>query len=79
MRALDPQVSRRVFASLEQLTLLLDEQGWPLAQGYVEEMQGRPGVFKRRLGSHRVLFLTRLSEHQVQVVAVAHRREAYRD
>jgi mRNA interferase RelE/StbE len=68
--ALEPTARARVDAAV----LRFAEQG----QGDVKALKGRAGEYRLRVGDLRVRFTIDLPRQEIIILAVAHRREAYR-
>lgn len=71
LQKLDPQVARRILKQIEALVAI------PRPSGVVK-LEGASDLWRIRVGEWRVVY--RISDHHraVDVVAVHHRRDAYR-
>jgi len=72
LRALDPQVRRRVQAAIRQLATDSRPHG-------VMPVIGIPGTLRVRVGGYRVVYSLDDERREVWVEAVRHRREVYRN
>ena len=69
VRRLDRDTAMRIFAALHRFA----ETG----DGDVRKLQGLSGEFRLRIGDYRVRF-TQEAEDSLQILAVLHRKDAYR-
>lgn len=72
LRKLDPQARRRVQAAIE---LLAADPRPPAAR----QLVGGTGEWRVRTGDHRIIYEIQDGRLLVLVLALGHRREAYRD
>ena len=71
LKNLDPQVGRRVLKQIEALVAN------PRPAGVVK-LEGASDLWRIRVGEWRVLYRISDGDHLVDVIAVRHRRDAYR-
>ncbi|MEW5986666.1 MAG: type II toxin-antitoxin system RelE/ParE family toxin [Chloroflexota bacterium] len=71
LEALPASVVRKIFPRIEALSREPRPRG-------SRKLQGEENVWRIRVGDYRVIFTIDDADHIVDVVAVRHRREAYR-
>lgn len=71
LRGLDPEIRRRVRDKLTWLAQSADSIRHEALSGDLA------GLFKRRVGSYRILYQLLTEEESIVVYRVAHRREVY--
>jgi mRNA interferase RelE/StbE len=71
LQNLDPQVARRILKAIEALL------GNPRPSGVVK-LEGASDLWRVRVGEWRVVYRISDRDHLVDVIAVRHRRDAYR-
>lgn len=71
LRALDSPVALRILKRIESLS------GNPRPAGVVK-LEGATDLWRIRIGEWRVIYRVADDDHLVDVIAVRHRREAYR-
>ncbi len=71
LQSLDPQVARRILKNIEALV------GDPRPSGVVK-LEGAQDLWRIRVGDWRVIYRVSDPEKLVDVIAVRHRRDAYR-
>jgi mRNA interferase RelE/StbE len=71
LQNLDPPVTRRVMKHVEVLAIN------PRPAGVVK-LEGTTDIWRLRVGEWRVVYRISDPEHLVDVIAVRHRRDAYR-
>ena len=71
LQSLDPQVARRILKNIEALV------GEPRPSGVVK-LEGAHDLWRIRVGDWRVIYRVSDPEKLVDVIAVRHRRDAYR-
>ena len=72
LRKLDGIVRRRVLTAIDRLAVEPRPAG-------VKALAGHPGLLRVRVGDYRIVYGVRDEQLIVMVIAVAHRREIYRD
>jgi mRNA interferase RelE/StbE len=72
LRKLDGMVRRRVVTAIDRLAITPRPAG-------VKALTDHPGLLRLRVGDYRVVYTVRNEQLVVLVIAVAHRREVYRD
>jgi mRNA interferase RelE/StbE len=72
LRRLDTAIRRRVVAAIDRLASVPRPPG-------VRALTGHADLLRIRIGDYRVVYTVRDGQLLVLVVAIAHRREVYRD
>lgn len=72
LRKLDAGNRRRVVAAIDRLTITPRPSG-------CRALTGHPGLLRIRIGDFRVVYTVRDAQLVILVIAVANRRDVYRD
>lgn len=67
-------LSGSLFARIKHKLLALEENPRPFG---VQKLQGQT-AYRIRVGNYRILYLIDDAAQQIEIISVAHRREAYR-
>lgn len=70
LKRLDPPQARAIVEAVEAFARA--------GHGDVKPLRGRAGEWRLRIGDWRVRFVPDVARQRITVIAVAHRREAYR-
>lgn len=72
IRRLPPDMRRRVLSALRGLAVIP-------RQGDIKKLRGSDSEYRLRVGDWRAIFEVDTALRVVRILAVAHRRDAYRD